>query len=99
LQLDTLGNFQFASGDSFDIMDFASYAGDFTSLLLNGVACSQGGVDAWSCGSLGVTEVFGNGGSRLSLVMSVSNVPEPASLAVLGAGIAAMGWLRRRNTA
>jgi hypothetical protein len=77
-------------------MDFASYSGDFASLLMDGVACTAKGVDAWDCGGIGVTEVFAANGQQLDLVLS--QVPEPASAVVFGIGAAGLCLIRRRAT-
>jgi hypothetical protein len=82
----------------YDIMDFASSTGDFTSLDYKGQPCtlgSKGGSRFWMCASnFNVHEVI-VGGTHLDLIVA----PEPATWAMLLIGLGGLGGLIRRRQA
>ena len=94
--MELLGGFTLADGQEFNIFNFNSATGDFTSFRLNGATCTAGGVDSWSCGNWVITEQW-NGANALDL--KVSAVPEPATLGLFASALAALGLIRRRKAA
>ena len=94
--MELLGGFTLADGQEFNIFNFNSATGDFTSFSLNGATCTAGGVDSWSCGNWVITEQW-NGANALDL--KVSAVPEPATLGLFASALAALGLIRRRKAA
>ena len=81
---------------------------------LIGTACVAGGSTACLVGTgsfqdlLPIITAFNGGNgiccngpevSTLFVLVNDADVPEPASLAILGSGLAAAGWMRRRKTA
>ena len=96
LAFDLIDGFTLTAGDDFDIFNFASGTGDFSSFAFDGISCSAGGNDVWSCGAWTFTEVL-QGGTQLWLDVSAEAVPEPAALGLFGSGLAALGLLRRRR--
>jgi fibronectin-binding autotransporter adhesin len=107
LDVDLLNGFQVASGDVFNIMNFASSIGDFTNFELNGSACTSGGADIYNCSALGdglfFQEEFVNGDTGLDLVIGQTvvgtPVPEPWTIELFGAGLAGLAAMRRRRKA
>ena len=102
LGLHLLGSFTLAEGQTFDLLNFASSSGDFTSLSLNGIACTSAGVDDWSCsnmnGYIDLKLSYAGSGTELDLVVG-HQVPEPAPLGLFTTALAALGLIRRRKTA
>ncbi len=108
LAIDLTHGFTLATGDSFDILDFANLEGGFDALGLDGAACMMRPMDSWACGG-GVRlkeEIFA---TSLELVVAhgdpvgSSPIPEPSIWAMMLLGFLGLGGLglrgRRRTAA
>jgi|GEM_PF-1317021 len=86
-----------ASGQSFELFDFASASGDFSSLEVDFVPATNLGGGVWAYGSLLLTEIWT--GTSLSLSVSASAVPEidPSSFgSALALVLGSLGMLERK---
>jgi hypothetical protein len=99
----------FSSGDQFDLFDFATNLGATSTPILGDTSCANdiGCALGDSNYSKGVY-VLGAGNHSISATVAqtigagagyfeVASVPEPATLAILGAGLAGFGAMRRRK--
>lgn len=89
LSITGYNGFDLTQAGSYDLFDFTSASGDFSSVNVNGVALSLAG-STWSStnGMYSFDESSG--------ILSVSLVPEPATYAMLLGGLGILGMLRRK---
>ena len=92
-----LAQFQLPYGlSTYDLLDFSSESGDLSGLSLGGIACTAAGTNRFQCGdTVSITELL----SGTELALQVNSVPEPASVVVIGSGLASLMWFRRRRRA
>jgi hypothetical protein len=93
LDITKSAGFTLALGDTFTILDFASYSGNFVNFDYNGSACSFTGGLLGCAGGVQFAEQFSAG--YLNLVVEnvgVSGVPEPSTWAMMLIGFAGLGF-------
>jgi hypothetical protein len=85
LKLGSWNGFVAQAGQSFDLLDWGSVSGSFSSIDASGLKLAAGT-------ALDTSQLYTNG------VISVQAVPEPQTWAMLLAGLGAVGAARRRRT-
>jgi len=96
---------QFSDGSSVNALDFAGVSAGYSDTFSQTIATTAG--SAYTYDFMYSQDVHGYGTSPSFFQVSTSGiagaaapaVPEPASVALFGAGLAALGWMRRRKAA
>lgn len=89
LVISSYGGYDLTKAGSYDLFDFGSKSGDFSSVTVNGVVLSlTSGNWTDASGMYSFNETDG--------VLSVTPVPEPATYVILAAGVGMLGLLRRK---
>ncbi len=95
LGLDLANDFALEAGDTFDLMTYAGFSGDFTGLSVDGAACSARLGDVWACRNVGFNLDLGFTSGALDLTVAsgaaasfARSIPEPSTWVTDGSRVA-----------